>query len=202
MGARDGGGRSVGVEFERSRHPPRAAGAQGSTDDAARWRAFYDSGVAAVAIYAPDGTLRATNERMSLMWNVSDEQAAQLLGHYNILHDEQQRTAGIDEHIRRAFAGERVDFPLTRYVVEPPGGGEVFVKWVRGSFCPVLEDGCLREVVLTLLDVTDIESAREDVEGQRQRAEQQLRDIEHLYACSPVGLCLMDTDLATCVSTT
>ncbi|MDJ0521306.1 MAG: PAS domain-containing protein [Planctomycetota bacterium] len=165
--------------------------------DAARWKALFDGpSIGAIAVYAPDGTLKFTNRRMQEMFRVTDEQQAALEGHYNILRDEENVEPAVHAQLVRAFGGEAAEFPVTKYVVRPDDGNPAFATWMRGSVRPVLDaHGKVSEVVLFLVDVSDIESARLEVEEERSRAEAQLREIEHLYDTSPIGLCLLDREL-------
>ena len=168
-----------------------------SSADAARWRAIFDgSSIGGLAVYAPDGTLQFTNARMQAMFRVTDEQQEQLEGNYNLLQDERNVTPATHALLVRAFAGEPVDLPVTHYVVRPEDDREPYSVWMRGSVRPVFDaEGEVAEVIVCLLDVSDIESARIDVEAERQRAERQLREIEHLYDTSPIGLCMLDREL-------
>ena len=162
----------------------------------ARWQALMDESPFGVVVYRPDGTVKAGGEGMKRLFNLSDEEASFAQSAYNILEDPQLTEKGLAEAVQKAFAGESAELPCIEYELQGPIENKVTSRWVEGVFIPVLDsDGNVQEVVSIQTDVSELMKAQEELRSSRAVTGDQLRELDHLYAIEPVGLCLVDAEL-------
>jgi diguanylate cyclase (GGDEF)-like protein/PAS domain S-box-containing protein len=120
-----------------------------------KYRTLAESAPLAIQVFSPDGVSLRVNQAWERMWGVPNAALSQ----YNVLQDEQLKQRGILKLLKRAFAGETVQFPIHHYdrtmvseVVPNPGNQ----LWVRAFAYPVYGLGQkLLEVVVIQEDVTE-----------------------------------------------
>lgn len=132
----------------------------------ARFRNLFEQSPISVQIFSPDGRTVEVNEAWKALWGISPD----ALNGYNILKDEQLAKKGVISYIRRGFSGESSEIPAVYY--DPAEIGiQGNARWVRAFIYPVKdEDGKIRQVVLTHLDITE-----------RMAAEREFRESEERY---------------------
>jgi PAS domain S-box-containing protein len=136
-----------------------------------RFRALMEQAPYSIQIFAPDGTTLDANRAWSELWGVTLDQIAG----YNVLQDPQLERTGLLPLLRRAFDGEAVDLPATRYdpneTLPDRTRHSDAVRCVAATAYPLKhEDGRVREVVVVHQDIT-----------RRERAEAALRESEQKF---------------------
>ncbi len=124
-----------------------------------RFRTMIEQAPISIQIIAPDGVTRQVNRAWERLWGIT---LADLPG-YNVLADPQLVANGVMPFLLRAFAGEAVDLPPTRYVPDrgPHRGAD---RWVRAVAYPVNDEaGRVREVVLMHEDITEQKRAEDEL---------------------------------------
>lgn len=117
-------------------------------------RMMFEQSPFSTVLYDPQGHIIAANAAFEELWAVDIANAP---ADYCVLTDPELERQGATELIRRAFAGEAVTTPTIRYdIAKLSVGGAGRVRWTRGHFQPLLdEDGVVKMVVLTHIDLTD-----------------------------------------------
>lgn len=131
----------------------------------ARFRSMVEQSPLAIVIAAVDGTILSANKAWQDLWQVPSERA---IG-YNILHDQQLTRLGVMPHIKRAFEGEPVTIPVTRY--DPAEDGfPGRARWTESFLYPIKTDqGAVREVVIMTEDVTSTRAAEAALRESQER---------------------------------
>jgi PAS domain S-box-containing protein len=115
-------------------------------------------------LLAADGTTIQVNNAWRTLWEMPDGTELSnyvLSGQYNVLTDPQLREKGITPYLERAFAGQPVRIPATKY--DPAELGKPGrTRWVVGTAYPLKDgEGRVQEVMLMHEDITDrVESER------------------------------------------
>ncbi|MEH2144398.1 PAS domain S-box protein [Nostoc sp.] len=120
-----------------------------------RFYKVFDQAPFIVQLYAPDGTLRQTNQAWETVWSNSRD----VLQGFNILQDAQAIAFGHLPYLQKAFAGEVVTLPAIFY--NPAINGHTSrSRWLEGTAYPVKNDaGEVQEIVLVTKDITDHKQA-------------------------------------------
>jgi PAS domain S-box-containing protein len=111
----------------------------------------FDQAPFIVQRYAPDGTLRQTNQAWEEVWSSSRN----VLVGYNVLQDKQAIASGHFLDLQRAFAGDTVT--LSPIFYDPAlNGHDGRCRWLEGAAYAIKNDvGEVQEVILVTKDVTD-----------------------------------------------
>lgn len=125
-----------------------------------RYRLMIEQAPIAIMIFAPDGSPISVNPAWESMWA---SPASELEG-YNPLEDPQLERKGVTPYLRRAFAGEAQVSPAVQY--DPAEiGKQGRPRWAIAHITPLKgPDGVTQEVMLRLLDVTELKEAEERLE--------------------------------------
>ncbi len=93
-------------------------------------------------------------------------------------------------HIESVLAGNPV---AHESLVHFPNHGP---RWLNALLTPCKdENGLVVGYMAIVHDVTDRRQAEESLRKSEDRARRRLNELEHVYRTTPVGLCLLDTDL-------
>ena len=116
----------------------------------------FDQAPSMMQLYAPDGTLRHTNQAWKTVWGDCDN-----LEGYNVLQDAQIIASGYLPYLQQVFSGEAVTSPPILY--DPAINGHTdHSRWLEGSAYPIRNDaGEVQEVVLVAKDVTERSRVRD-----------------------------------------
>lgn len=136
-----------------------------------RFRTLFEQSPLSIEIHSPDGAMQMVNKAWMRLWNISEENAPEVIRTYNVLEDPQLVKKGVYEHIKKGFDGNFAKTPPTLYDPQEIGvAGRV--RWVETYINPVKnEDGSIREVVLIHEDITDRKSAEEVIKSAKEAAE-------------------------------
>lgn len=138
-----------------------------------RFRTLVEQSPLSLQIFAPDGRLLQVNRAWEQLWGVTLDQ----ITGYNVLRDPQLVEIDVMPYIERAFAGEVVAIPPSRYEPEKTiaGVSEVPYRWVRGIMYPIKDEGgSVYEVVVIQEDITEQKRAEEQREESLLQAAQAL----------------------------
>ena len=69
-----------------------------------------------IVILKPEGKITEVNEAWIRNWNVSADEAANVIAEYNFRTDRQIEELGLASLVERAFAGENVVLPPMHYI--------------------------------------------------------------------------------------
>ena len=148
----------------------------------ANLRALIEQAPLAIQVCAPDGRTLRVNEAFKRLWGCED---AEVLG-TNILDGQCPVPETLPGAVERAFAGEQVHVPPTRYTEAqvpsiPPGQS----RWVETFVYPVTgEQGAIRQVIVICSDVTQQRTAEETLRVSEERFR---RAFEH----AAIGMALV-----------
>jgi PAS domain S-box-containing protein len=148
-----------------------------------RFRAIIEEFPYPVVTYDKDGNYLLTNKAWEEMW---DDKRERVSG-YNIRKDPQLIASGLSVYVEKAFAGElSYAFP---YMYDPALIGKSGRKrWIQMVLFPLKnDDGLVIEVILVLLDLTDIKSAEQKLIASEQR-------FKRLLENSFEAICLVNKD--------
>lgn len=151
-----------------------------------QFRTIVEQSPISMQVFAPDGTSLGANRAWERLWGTRHED---ILG-YNVLRDQQLVETGIMPSIERAFRGEAVQIPPSRYVPDltVPGVSSRAYLWVKATMYPIFDHaGCLSQVVLTHEDVTE----QFEAEAALRESEARFRAI---FLTAPVGISLIDKE--------
>ncbi len=131
-----------------------------------RFRAVADQSPLAMQMVEPSGRLVRVNQAWEKLWGVTLAE----IPDYNLLADPQLEALGVTPVMRRAFAGESVEIPPTRYdpnaTLRDRSRHDDPLRWVRTFAYPIKDDaGAVREVVLVQEDVTGHVRATEQLQA-------------------------------------
>ena len=182
---RDSRGKRIGVLGIARDISERKRFEQALEESELRYRTLAERSPLAIQVFSPEGKVLRVNQAWVKMWGIP----LSALSQYNVLHDKQLAEAGILPLLKKAFAGETVEFPIHKYdkaqTLEFPNndGGDY---WLRAFAYPVYGPaGDLLEVVIIQEDVT-----------RRKLSEEALRENEEklrgLYELSTLGIALTD----------
>lgn len=136
----------------------------------ARFRAVFEQSPLSIQLLGPDGLTRAVNTAWEQLWGLTLDQLAQ----YDMLADRQLEAAGILPLLRRAFMGEAVFLPVTRYdpdrTIATGSRHADPTRWVSAVAYPVKDaDGAVQEVVLVHQDITEARRQQERLQDSEAR---------------------------------
>jgi len=134
-----------------------------------QFRALMEQSPLAIEILTPKGQITQVNTAWMRMWDVNEEETAQVLSRYNMLADKQIKNLGILPLVERAFAGQRVVLPPIEYdgmrAAKEMGleGVETRSLWIQCHLFPVKDaNQQIQFVVNTYVDITEIKLAEEE----------------------------------------
>jgi PAS domain S-box-containing protein len=115
------------------------------------FRAMIDQSPFSIIVFTPDGNAVHANEAHCRLWGITMDK---VLG-YNVFRDPQMERLGLLTAFRRAFAGEQLTVPPTRYDLGATlGMGQK--RMVRGDFYPIRDgNGMVTHVILVHQDFPD-----------------------------------------------
>jgi len=123
-----------------------------------RARALVEQSPLPMLVYDADGRVLTVNPAATAAFGF---RLADLPADYSVLADAQLERDGLLPYVRRAYAGEAVSAPPTRYdlrTTTATGAGGAF--WVQFHFYPIRDAaGAVEQVVLTAIDVTALKEA-------------------------------------------
>ncbi len=141
-----------------------------------RFRELVEQSHMATVILSTDGKIIKYNSAWFLMWDVTEEEAAQFLANYNVLTDQQGIDLGWAPLIEEAFAGKAVILPAVEYsstqILDEIGLDHIVGKtaWIQSHLSPVKdENGEVVFVVNTVVDITEIKLAEEELVKSEER---------------------------------
>lgn len=145
----------------------------------ARFRALMEQAPFSVQVFAPDGRTIRVNRAWEDLWGIKAEEA----GRYNILEDSQLEARGIQDYVRRAFAGQAARIPPIQYNPNETIPGITQQddprRWLSAVIYPLKDSaGRVSEVVLIHEDITARTLAEEALKENRDRlreSEEKLR---------------------------
>lgn len=155
----------------------REAAEEGLRKSEQRFRSLMEQSPMGIEILTPDGQISEVNAAWLRLWDVSEEEAAQVLSEYNFITDGQSEKLGIAPLVKKAFAGEAVVLPPVLY-----DAGEMLhdiglehikatTPWVQCHLYPVKNaDGEVIFVVNTYIDITE----RKEMETELAKSEAHL----------------------------
>jgi PAS domain S-box-containing protein len=156
-----------------------------------RFRTMIEQSPISVQIITADGRTREVNRAWEQLWGLTLENIAD----HNVFTDPQLTENGLDEYVRRAFAGETVTIPPCRYV---PHQGRFAndPRWVRAVVYPVqAHAGAAPEVVIKQEDITDLITTEEALRASEREARQSaesnrrlLMEVDHRVKNNLAGL--------------
>jgi PAS domain S-box-containing protein len=124
----------------------------------------------------PNGQINYANPAWERMWNITSEEAAQILENYNMLTDQQLVDQGLMSLCEKAFAGEIVSLPPFQYDAKKTTRemGLTRIKptspWIQCYLYPLKDlKGNIKNVVNIYFDITKLKLA--EVKLSRQREE-------------------------------
>jgi len=133
------------------------------------FREVMEQSPLAIEILSPDGKITEYNSAWSRMWDVTEEEAAQVVAEYNMLTDQQAIDLGVGPLIEKAFAGEAVILPPIKYsstqTAEDLGLDHIAgdTPWIQCHLAPVKdENGEVVFVVNTYVDITELKRAESE----------------------------------------
>ncbi len=142
--------RMIGIHTDVSR---RKMSENSLRESELRYRTLAERAPLAIQVFSPEGMTLRVNHAWEEMWGVPFA----ALNQYNVLHDANLAEIGMLPLLKKAFAGEAIEFPLHEYdkartkEVPNSSGG----LWIRAFAYPVHgPDGELLEVVVIQEDVT------------------------------------------------
>jgi two-component system, cell cycle sensor histidine kinase and response regulator CckA len=140
----------------------------------AKFRKLFEQASISMQIFSSDGRVLEVNRAWEKLWGIKPD----ALREYNILRDRQLSAKGIMPYIEKGFAGEPVDIPPVLYDPAETGlAGQP--RWVNAFIYPVkAEDGCIHEIVLMHLDVTETVHAENALRESREALEQAYAGLE------------------------
>jgi signal transduction histidine kinase len=160
----------------------------------ARFRALMEQSPLAIVILSPEGKITRYNPAWLRLWQVSEEEAAQVLAEYNFRTDQQAIDLGWGPLVEEAFAGEDVILPPIEYVarqtLDEIGLDHIPGKtaWIQSHLSPVRdENGEIVFVVDIVVDITDIKRAEEELAKSEKR-------FRELMEQSPLAMELLSSD--------
>ena len=142
-----------------------------------RFRSLMEQSPIAIEILTPDGQISEVNAAWLRLWDLSEEEAAQVMSEYNFITDVQSEKLGIAPLVKKAFAGEAVVLPPVLY-----DGSETMKEiglehiegnapWVQCHLYPVKNaDGEVIFVVNTYMNITE----RKEMETELAKSEAHL----------------------------
>jgi PAS domain S-box-containing protein len=136
----------------------------------ARFRALFEQSPLSIQLLGPDGMTRAVNRAWEQLWGLTLDQLAQ----YDMLADAQLETSGVLPLLRRAFAGQPVFLPITRYdpdrTIATGSRHTDAARWVSAVAYPVKDvEGAVQEVVLVHQDITEARRQQERLQESEAR---------------------------------
>jgi len=151
----------------------------------ANLRALIEQAPLAIQVCAPDGRTLHVNDAYKRLWGCEEAEVSGT----NILHGECPIPRALPGAVERAFAGERVHVPPTRYTHEQGsfiGPGQS--RWVETFVYPVMgERGAIQQVIVICSDVTQQRIAEETLRVSEERFR---RAFEH----AAIGMALVGVD--------
>ncbi len=113
-----------------------------------------------------EGKIIRVNPAWSMLWGISEEEAAEIIAKYNTFSDQQSIEQGIMPLVERAFSGETITLPLISYSSNTAAReiGLQHIKgnrvWIQSHLYAVKDtNGEVELVVNTYLDLTDQKKA-------------------------------------------
>jgi len=160
----------------------------------ARFRALMEQSPLAIVLISPEGKITRYNSAWSQMWEVSEEEASQVLAEYNFRTDQQAIDLGWGPLIEEAFAGKAVVLPPLEYdarqTLDEIGLEDVPGKtiWIQSHLSPVVDGkGEVEFLVDIVVDITDIKRAEEELAKSEAR-------FRALMEQSPLGMEILSPD--------
>lgn len=146
-------------------------------------RALIEQAPLAIQVCAPDGRTLRVNAAYNELWGCEEAEALET----NILAGECPSHRAFPGAIERAFGGERVHVPPTRYTAtEVPSIPLGESRWVETFVYPVTgEQGTIQQVIVICSDVTQQRRAEETLRVSEERFR---RAFEH----AAIGMALVD----------
>jgi PAS domain S-box-containing protein len=143
----------------------------------ARFRSLVEQSPVSTVVFDAQGRPLEANPAFERLFGANLTQAPE---NYSVFDDPQLQQSGLLPDIRRAFAGEHVTLPATRYdtaLTSTTGTGNVF--WAEAVLYPIQDaSGNLVRVVMLQRDVTE----KIEAESKRVATEASLRKTEKLAA--------------------
>jgi two-component system sensor kinase FixL len=140
-----------------------------------RFRSLMEQSPLAIEMLSPDGRITQVNSAWMRLWNVDEEETAQVVAEYNMLTDEQAIDLGVGPLIRKAFGGEPVVLPPIQYSPNRTARdlglelAEGRTRWIQCHLFPVKDANQeVPFVVNTYVDITELKMKEEESRRQRE----------------------------------
>jgi len=134
------------------------------------FRGFMEQSPMAIEMLTPDGKICQVNSAWRRLWDLSYEETAQVMEHYNVLADKQARELGVANLVRKSFEGEAVILPPFQYALnltmDNVGLKHITGKspWVHCHLYPIKNPaGEVMNVALAILDVTELKEMESEL---------------------------------------
>ena len=85
------------------------------TESEKRFSGLWEQSPLGIEILTPEGQITQVNGAWMRLWDLNEEETAQVLAEYNMLADQQLKDLGVAPLVERAFAGDRVVLPPIQY---------------------------------------------------------------------------------------
>ena len=139
-----------------------------------RFRSLMEQSPLPIARFTPDGKIAQVNSAWLRGWGFDESEAAQVIGEYNFLADQQFEELGLMPLVEKAFAGDHVVLPEIEYIgvrtMQEIGLEDIEPRtlWIQVHLYPIKdEQGTLENIVTINVDTTELKRAEREAREQR-----------------------------------
>jgi PAS domain S-box-containing protein len=140
-----------------------------------RFRQLMEQSPWPTVILSPDGKIILVNSAFNKLWNLSDEEEAEVIAKYNILTDPQYEKLGLMEMVKKAFEGKHTILPPIQYDNSQTADdfnlellNDFKSPWIQLHLNSVKDEkGQIAYIVSTYMDLTDLKNAEQKIQEQR-----------------------------------
>jgi PAS domain S-box-containing protein len=139
-------------------------------------KGLMEQSLLAIELLTTEGQIIQVNTAWMRLWNLNEEETAQVLAKYNMLTDKQISDLGIAPLVKKAFTGEPVVLPPVKYVanrtIKYLGLNKMKgnAPWIQCHLSPVRnENQEILFIVNTNVDLTEYKRAEEKLTQAEQR---------------------------------
>jgi signal transduction histidine kinase len=140
-----------------------------------RFRSLMERSPLAIEILTPEGQISQVNDAWMRLWELNEDETAQVLANYNMLTDRQVVDQGLMPKVEEAFAGQSAVLPSFKYegnrAVEEMGLDHLQMRspWVQCHLYSVKDtNGEIDYVVNIYMDITALRLVEQEALEQRE----------------------------------